>query len=135
MNIIKIKHSSEIPENYTGIVESENGTKYWLKNDLFHREDGPAIVYKNGSEEWYENGRYHRKNGPVIISNLGYKEWALDGVKIWKSERNKLDLRDKIILSKERHSMYPTVQVWKYIDENGIKEQIVIPGMEPWFIE
>ncbi len=43
-----------------------------------------------------------------------------------------IDLRNKIILSKEPHPKYPTCQVLKYIDEYGIKEKIIIPGMEEY---
>jgi len=57
----------------------------------------------------------------------------LDGKWVWSSNWGKFDLRDKIILSKEQHPKYPTVQVWKYVDKNGIQEQIMVPGMEPWF--
>ena len=55
------------------------------------------------------------------------------GVYIWHSKIEKFDLRNKIILSKEQHPEYPTCQVWNYVNEHGIKEQIIIPEMEEWF--
>jgi len=113
MKTIKLKSGAGIvPENYTGIVELESGTKIWYKNGNLHREDGPAVVWINGNKSWYLDGKY-----------------------IWYSEYNKLDFTNKIILSKEQHPEYPTVQVLKFVDDYGIQERIIIPGMEEWFIE
>ena len=113
MKTIKVKHWTDVPINFTGIVEFENGDKEWLKNGITHRENGPSVIDKNG-----------------------YKEWWLDGKCIWNSyEREEIIFTDKIIPSKEQHPGYPTVQVWKYIDGNRIREQIIIPGMEAWIIE
>ncbi len=112
MNIIKVKNWAEIPENYTGIIEQENEYKVWLKDGEWHREDGPAIVYNDGEKEWW-----------------------LDGICIWYSHHKKLDLSKCIILSKKHYFKCPTIQIWKYIDGNRVREQIVIPGMEEWFIE
>ena len=106
MTTIKVKTWAEVPQGYTGIVEFENGDKIWVKNRKDHREDGPSYV-----------------------RNDGYKEWWLDGKLIWSSVE-KLDLRNQIILSKTQHPNYPTVQVWKILDSEGIYEQIIIPGME-----
>jgi len=116
MPIIKINSYSEIPRDYTGIVEWENA-RFWFKEGVEHREDGPSYI---------ENK----------IGNRTYKEWwLLNGKEIWNSNYKKFDSTNKIILSKDPHPLYPTVQVQKYIDENGIQEQIIIPGMEPWFTE
>ncbi len=114
MKTIKIKYWSEIPENYNGIVEEpQYGYKHWVKEKRrIHREDGPAKYLQNSYKEWWLNGKY-----------------------IWHSSRSKIDLKNKIILSKETHPDYPTIQVWKWVDEYGIKEQIVIPGMEECIIE
>ena len=114
MKTIKAKYSNEIPDDYTGIVEFEYGSKAWIKNGLWHREDGPAYI---------------------DIGYNGGEEWWLGGERVWDSNWNKLNLRNKIILSKEIHPKYPTVKVLKYIDEYGIKEQIIIPGMEEYIIE
>jgi len=106
MNIIKVKYGSEIPEDYTGIVEWEDGQVWWFKDGEWHREDGPAYIGYNG-----------------------YKEYRLDGIFICSSFSN-FDLTNCVMVSKEPHPEYSTVQVWKYLDKNGIQEQIVIPGME-----
>jgi len=112
MNTIKLKLSEKISDKYIGIVEWEDGDIGWYKNGYVHREDGPAYIEANGIEEWY-----------------------LQGVYIWHSKIEKFDLKNYIVLSKEQHPEYPTVQVWKYIDGNRIREQIIIPGMEAWIIE
>ena len=46
---------------------------FYKENRIFHREDGPAIIwyYKNGEIEikcYYLNGRRYRSDGPTIIS-------------------------------------------------------------------
>lgn len=112
MKTIKVKHWNEIPINYTGITEWENGARIWFKNGCRHREDGPAY-----------------------IGLSGYKEWWLDSTIIWASNLDKLDLRNKIILSKEPHLEYPACQLFKYVDKNGIKERIIVPGMEEFIIK
>ncbi len=112
MKTVKVKYLNKIPANYTGIFEWTNGTKNWFKNGELHREDGPARIYPDKDKEWHLNGHY-----------------------IFGSNWNKINLSKFIILSKEPHPLYPTCQVWKYIDQYGIKEQIVIPGMEAWITE
>ena len=112
MKTIKVGHSAEIPKGYTGIVEYESEDKTWFKNGKLHREDGPA---------------YTR-------SDDGHKFWWLDGKLIWNSNK-KLDLRNKIILSKTKHPEYPTIQVWKILNKNKVYELTVIPGMEECIIE
>ena len=111
MKTIKVKYNFEIPKDYTGVVEFEN-------------ED----------EVWYKNGNYHREDGPVVICKGGYKSWWLDGKGIWNSY-GKLDLTNQIVLSKTKHSLYPTVQVWKILNKSEVYEQIVIPGMEEFIKE
>ena len=38
------------------IIENIYGDRYWYKNELRHREDGPAIEYNNGDKEYWLNG-------------------------------------------------------------------------------
>ena len=96
----------DVPNKFTGIVEWGDGDVSYLKNGNLHREDGPSLIKING-----------------------FKEWNLDGKCIWFSAK-KLDLTNKIILSKTQHHDYPLVQVWKVLDKNEIYDQIIIPGME-----
>jgi hypothetical protein len=60
---MKIKSNIEVPINFTGNIEWCDGEKtkgsfcyVFLKNGLYHNENGPAIVYSNGYKEWYLNG-------------------------------------------------------------------------------
>lgn len=43
----------------------------YLKNERFHRDDGPAEIYIDSSKveysmRWYQNGALHRNNGPAV---------------------------------------------------------------------
>lgn len=40
-----------------GLVEKEDGSKFWYRNGKLHREDGPAREYADGSKLWYQNGK------------------------------------------------------------------------------
>jgi hypothetical protein len=51
----KMKRIIKLP-NGGRLVEAPNGNKFWVLNDTYHREDGPAIEYLNGSKEWWVNG-------------------------------------------------------------------------------
>ena len=68
-----------MPENYTGIVEHPDESKYWFLNGKLHRTDGPAIEYADGTKRWYLNGEYHRIDGPAVEYPDGTKRWFLNG--------------------------------------------------------
>ena len=62
-----------------------------------HRLDGPAIEYANGDEIWYRDGWYHREDGPALIfkkinnptllkSTDIRGHWYLNGVEYNKEE-------------------------------------------------
>jgi hypothetical protein len=53
---------------------------YWCLNELYHRENGPAVEYVNGTKEWYLNGKLHREDGPAIDDADGNKYWFLNGL-------------------------------------------------------
>ena len=57
------------------------GTKQWILNEKYHREDGPAIERANGSKSWYLN---HEKVHPETIVDL----WLSRGVFCWYDETN-----------------------------------------------
>ena len=59
-----------------------DGTKAWLLNGEYHREDGPAVEYLDGTKWWYLNGKFHREDGPAAEHPDGTKEWFLNGEKI-----------------------------------------------------
>jgi hypothetical protein len=56
-----------------------NGKEEWFKDDLRHREDGPAIEWFNGDKLWYLNGELHRVDGPARELSNGSKAWYLNG--------------------------------------------------------
>jgi hypothetical protein len=57
-------------------------TKRYYKDNLLHREDGPAVEYTNGIKCWYIYGKYHRIDGPAIKDADGAKYWYLDDKQI-----------------------------------------------------
>jgi hypothetical protein len=57
----------------------ENGTKYWYRDGLLHREDGPAIECPSGTKFWYRNGDLHREDGPAVERADGTKFWYRNG--------------------------------------------------------
>jgi hypothetical protein len=40
---------------FTGIVECEDGTRYWYVDNIRHRIDGPAYIGPDGYEEYWVN--------------------------------------------------------------------------------
>ena len=63
MKEIKVKNESEIPKNFTGIIEFPNVYKMYLKEGKEHRENGPAVEWWDGHKEWYlESRRYFQLN-------------------------------------------------------------------------
>ena len=64
-----------------GLIITGIGNKFWYKDDLFHREDGPAFEGLTGEKEWYKNGSLHRIGGPALESRDGIKEWWVNGKK------------------------------------------------------
>jgi hypothetical protein len=70
-------------------AEYKDGSKYWYKDGVSHREDGPAVEYPDGHTEWWINGNQHREDGPAVINRRGNEEYWLDDVWITKSEHSK----------------------------------------------
>jgi len=147
METLKLKFGENIPKNYTGIVEWENGNKYWYKDGLLHRENGPAAEFSDGTKIWYIKGKCHRLDGPAIEFSDGAKEWYFegkehridgpaieyaDGTKKWciegKSFTEIVNTRDKIFLGKEKGKY--GLEWYKFMTEKGIEEYPIIPGLE-----
>ncbi|MDA8453672.1 hypothetical protein M4R22_02735 [Acidovorax sp. GBBC 3334] len=63
-----------------GKYENERQVAYY-KDDVLHREDGPAIQWKNGPTQWRLNGELHRVGGPAVEFLDGSTEWWLHGQK------------------------------------------------------
>jgi hypothetical protein len=62
-----------------GFYVDTDGTRYWYRNGLLHREDGPAVEWADGSREWWLHGELHRIDGPAIERADGTLEWWYDG--------------------------------------------------------
>jgi len=82
------------------------GSILWFKDDLLHREDGPAVEHADGDKEWFFHGKRHREDGPafeygekkLFANGLAYgrgrvimDEWWIDG-KFVRPE----DFRDRL---------------------------------------
>jgi len=57
----------------------ENGSKHWLLNGQWHREDGTAIEMANCTKCWFLNELKHRVDGPAEEWWDGTKKWWLNG--------------------------------------------------------
>ncbi len=106
MNIIEVNSFTEVPENFTGIIEHKAmKAKFWYKERKWHREDGPAVEIDNGNKEWW-------------ISSMPYNVTTLERY-----------YKKYIFLGKEKgiHNLD-----WlKFLTENeGIIEFPYIKGME-----
>lgn len=44
-----------------------DGTKWWYRDGVLHRDNGPAVVWENGVEEWFRDGVRDRADGPAVI--------------------------------------------------------------------
>jgi len=65
------------------------------KNDLYHCEDGPAVIWNDGMIEYYIHGIRHRENGPAIRHSNGRVVYRLNGkiipaedIERWINENN-----------------------------------------------
>ena len=64
-----------------GRYEEDERVVYY-KDDVYHREDGPAVVFSTGTKFWFWNGKYHRLDGPAMEGESGYQAWYVDDQKI-----------------------------------------------------
>ena len=55
-----------------------DGDHVWVKNNAYHRLDGPAIIFGDGSRvHWRRHGEIHRTDGPAIMYHDGECRWFL----------------------------------------------------------
>jgi len=59
---------------------------FWLVNGKVHREGGPAYIDSKGMMMWYKNGHWHREDGPAVIRENGMKIWAFEGATLTKED-------------------------------------------------
>ena len=81
--------------------------EYWILNDQYHREDGPAYIgyCEDGSiryENYYINNKLHREDGPAFIKyhkdgSVRYLEYHLNG-EFYKKEiyLNKISPQNRV---------------------------------------
>lgn len=72
-------------DNYDKVETNSDGDIIYLKGNIFHRLDGPAIIYANGDQRWYKNGKRHREEGPAIC-DLNHLEWFIEGTPLSEQE-------------------------------------------------
>jgi hypothetical protein len=92
-----------------GLIIDAGGNKLYFKDNLLHRENGPAVEYYSGSKEWYVDGKRHREDGPAIEWFDGAKYWYFngklhredgpaieyaDGGKVWYLDDEEIDCKD-----------------------------------------
>ena len=58
------------------------GAICYVKENVYHRVDGPSITYDDGSTEWHFEGKRHRTDGPAIDNVNGSKEYWIDGEEV-----------------------------------------------------
>ena len=60
------------------------GVKWWIKDRLSHRVNGPAVVYpKNQYRAWYRYGQLNRTDGPARVWNDGcIGEYWINGYRL-----------------------------------------------------
>ena len=61
------------------IITDRLGIKFHYKDDILHREDGPAVIHSTGTVEYWIEGKRHREGGPAIIYADGQLEYWIDG--------------------------------------------------------
>jgi hypothetical protein len=58
----------------------ESGITVWVCDDMFHREEGPAIDYPNGDKIYMQYDNPHRLDGPAYVyHNSIYNRYYLNG--------------------------------------------------------
>ncbi len=125
-----------------GSYVDKNGNVCYIKNGMFHREDGPAIIQLNGTsiwcldgkkhregrgpavesvsgyKAWYKNGVLHRNDGPAITDSDGTEEWWVDGVKTTKNET----ISNKIIKNETISNNVKHVKAEWYSNERNLPD-------------
>lgn len=71
-----------------GKYQDVDGTIFYRKNYVLHKEDGPAMTYPYGQTEWWKFGMLHRnpQEGPAIVFANGNGDYWQDGKRLhpWK---------------------------------------------------
>lgn len=52
----------------------------WVDEEILHRVDGPAMIWRNGQEYWRQNNVLHRLDGPAVIYPDGTECFWINGM-------------------------------------------------------
>ena len=78
-------------------IISPAGSEYWYQNDQLHRIGEPAVTLPGGGKQWWERNKLHREEGPaVILANNGGFQWWINGKQITEKEFNERLKRKEI---------------------------------------
>lgn len=110
---------SNLPANYSGIVQTTAGTIYTYLNGKLHSyNDEPASAYKSGSRAWYKHDLLHRVgfmaciskdgSGMYYLDNKHYSEFAgrsikqywIDCLKKYRTPQNELHIMANLLAAK-----------------------------------
>ena len=76
-------HSNSIPHDGQCVVVGENAVYFMKnKNGMYHRDNGPAVIYATGVKVWYKHGNGHRIDGPAIESPQYKNLWYINGINV-----------------------------------------------------
>jgi hypothetical protein len=56
-----------------------DGTQIWCQHGKLHRDDGPVVIYPDGTLCWYQYGKPHRDGEPAVIYPDGTQIWYQHG--------------------------------------------------------
>jgi len=70
--------------------ETLKGEKRWYLNGVQHREGGPAVEYVDGTKVWFLNGKQHREDGPAVVFYWGGKCWYLNNIEVSEKDFNEV---------------------------------------------
>ena len=68
------------------ITTVDNTILFFINNLLNNINDEPAIIWNEGSKYWYKDGLLHRENLPAIEWSFNETVYYLNGLKKTKSE-------------------------------------------------
>ena len=62
------------------------GSKWWYRDGLPYRVNGPAVITLAGKQCWYYDGKRHRTDGPALTYANGRVEYWINGNQVSEYE-------------------------------------------------
>jgi hypothetical protein len=84
--VIWYKNDVAHREDGPAVKFPNDGYKAWHFNGELHRVGGPAVIHANGDKDWYFHGIQHREDGPAFEASNGYREWWINGEGLTEDE-------------------------------------------------